>query len=211
MACAIVFFCFRVAADIEYLDDLEGLLEYLGGKVGVGRICLYCNGRGRGNYPSLAALQQHMHDKGHCKVLFEDEDEHDDMDGFYDFTKQMGADGVIRAKSECTDLMATDKPTIEDLTDLGEIKMSNGLVIGTRQLQRYYKQRPRPRDTRESVLISEMVHRYRLLQLPGYTERDYLPTHEPRARQALRWAERQSLRVGMSTNNQKHYRNQNPM
>jgi pre-60S factor REI1 len=40
---------------------------------------------------------------------------------------------------------------------LGELMMNNGKVIGTRQMARYYKQRPRPEDTRDSVLINQMV------------------------------------------------------
>ena len=46
--------------DIEYLDDLEGMIEYLGAKVGMGRVCLYCNGRGRARYGSVSAVRQHM-------------------------------------------------------------------------------------------------------------------------------------------------------
>ncbi len=41
-------------------------------------------------------------DKGHCKILFEDDDEHEDMDEFYDFNKEMLPDGSIVTKSEST-------------------------------------------------------------------------------------------------------------
>jgi pre-60S factor REI1 len=70
---------------VEYLQDLSGFIEYLGYKVGMGRVCIYCNGRGRARFPSVSALQQHMISKGHCKVRFEDEDE-EEMHEFYDFT-----------------------------------------------------------------------------------------------------------------------------
>ena len=33
--------------DIEYLIDIDGLLKYLGAKISLGHICLYCNGRGK--------------------------------------------------------------------------------------------------------------------------------------------------------------------
>ncbi len=46
---------------------------------------------------------------------------------------------------------------MESINALGEIVMSTGAVLGTRQMARYYKQRPRPAETRESVLISAMV------------------------------------------------------
>ena len=46
--------------DIEYLEDLAGLIEYLGYKVGLGRVCIYCNGRGRARFPDIRAVQNHM-------------------------------------------------------------------------------------------------------------------------------------------------------
>lgn len=45
---------------VEYLQDLSGFIQYLGYKVGLGRVCLYCNGRGRARFASVTALQQHM-------------------------------------------------------------------------------------------------------------------------------------------------------
>lgn len=45
--------------DIEYLVDLKGLIRYLGEKISVGNVCLYCNGRGRG-LRSLEAVRAHM-------------------------------------------------------------------------------------------------------------------------------------------------------
>jgi hypothetical protein len=56
-----------------------------------------------------------------------------------------------------------------------------------------------------------LQQRYRLLALPGYGEKDYLPSHEPRSRAAQRWAERNDIHIKMQSNNQKHYRNSNPM
>jgi pre-60S factor REI1 len=45
---------------VEYLKDLEGLLGYLGIKIGHAHECLYCNGRGRQSYPTLHAVREHM-------------------------------------------------------------------------------------------------------------------------------------------------------
>ena len=70
----------------EYLEDLNGLIEYLDYKIGMGRVCLYCNGRGKQRYSSVAAVQRHMTDKGHCKIRFEDEDEEEDLLEFYNFS-----------------------------------------------------------------------------------------------------------------------------
>jgi pre-60S factor REI1 len=73
--------------------------QYLGYKVGLGRVCIYCNGRGRARFASVTALQQHMCDKGHCKVRFEDEDE-EEMHEFYDFTLDISLeDGQVQERA----------------------------------------------------------------------------------------------------------------
>ena len=40
----------------EYIDDLSGLVEYLGEKVGTGNTCLSCNKM----FKSFEGVQQHM-------------------------------------------------------------------------------------------------------------------------------------------------------
>lgn len=45
--------------DIEFLVDVEGLIQYLGEKISIGNVCLYCNGRGKG-FHTLEAVQKHM-------------------------------------------------------------------------------------------------------------------------------------------------------
>nr|XP_031529645.1 zinc finger protein 622-like [Vicugna pacos] len=69
--------------DIEYLSDLKGLIKYLGEKVGVGKICLWCNEKGKSFY-STEAVQAHMNDRSHCK-LFTDGDALLEFADFYDF------------------------------------------------------------------------------------------------------------------------------
>uniref|UniRef100_A0A8C0NDC1 Zinc finger protein 622 n=1 Tax=Canis lupus familiaris TaxID=9615 RepID=A0A8C0NDC1_CANLF len=69
--------------DIEYLSDLKGLIKYLGEKVGVGKICLWCNEKGKSFY-STEAVQAHMNDKSHCK-LFTDGNAALEFADFYDF------------------------------------------------------------------------------------------------------------------------------
>jgi len=70
---------------IENLVDLEGLLTYLGEKVGIGHVCLWCNGKGKARYPSTRAVQQHMEAKSHCKLRLEDEEDEDELMEYYDF------------------------------------------------------------------------------------------------------------------------------
>lgn len=43
--------------DIEYLVDPEGLVGYVEKKVKLGKICLYCNGKGKA-FHTYRALQQ---------------------------------------------------------------------------------------------------------------------------------------------------------
>uniref|UniRef100_A0A8C0DQ76 Cytoplasmic 60S subunit biogenesis factor ZNF622 n=1 Tax=Balaenoptera musculus TaxID=9771 RepID=A0A8C0DQ76_BALMU len=69
--------------DVEYLSDLKGLIKYLGEKVGVGKVCLWCNERGKSFY-STDAVQAHMNDRSHCK-LFTDGDALLEFADFYDF------------------------------------------------------------------------------------------------------------------------------
>ena len=93
--------------DAEYLVDLSGLLAYLGEKIAVGNVCLYCYGKkrrhanavgksskgdaaGEGDigreFRSLEATRQHMVNKAHCKIAFETEEERLEMSDYYDFT-----------------------------------------------------------------------------------------------------------------------------
>lgn len=71
--------------DAEYLVDLPGLLAYLGEKVAVGNVCVYCNGRGR-EFRTLDAVRKHMLDKGHCKLAYEEESDRLEYSDFYDFS-----------------------------------------------------------------------------------------------------------------------------
>ncbi|KAI8621834.1 C2H2 type zinc-finger-domain-containing protein [Chytriomyces sp. MP71] len=70
--------------DLEYLVDMEGLLRYLGEKISVGNVCIFCNGKGRALH-SLEAVRKHMIDKGHCKIEYENGGELEVGD-FYDFS-----------------------------------------------------------------------------------------------------------------------------
>lgn len=93
--------------DAEYLVDLAGLLAYLGEKVAVGNVCIFCYGRKRRNpntkakvikekdeaeeevgreFRSLEATRRHMVDKAHCKIAYDTEDERLEISDYYDFT-----------------------------------------------------------------------------------------------------------------------------
>ena len=71
--------------DAEYLVDLTGLVVYLGEKVAVGNVCIYCNDKGR-EFRTLDAVRKHMLDKSHCKIAYESDKEQLEFSDFYDFT-----------------------------------------------------------------------------------------------------------------------------
>lgn len=60
-----------------------------GEKVGVGKICLWCNEKGKSFY-ATEAVQAHMNDKSHCK-LFTEGDAALEFADFYDFRWEMVA------------------------------------------------------------------------------------------------------------------------
>jgi pre-60S factor REI1 len=70
--------------DADYLVDLPGLLNYLGEKIAVGNVCIYCNGRGR-EFRTLDAVRKHMLDKGHCKVAYDTQRDQLEISDYYDF------------------------------------------------------------------------------------------------------------------------------
>eukprot|EP00461_Guttulinopsis_vulgaris_P000464 UN00464 len=52
---------------MEFLIDFEGLLEYLGAKIGIGHVCLNCNKR----FPTTIGCQQHMITQNHTAFTLE--------------------------------------------------------------------------------------------------------------------------------------------
>ncbi|KAJ7733099.1 C2H2 type zinc-finger-domain-containing protein [Mycena olivaceomarginata] len=58
--------------DAEYLIDIQGLISYLGEKIAVGNVCIYCNGKGK-EFRTLEATRKHMLDKSHCKIAYDSE------------------------------------------------------------------------------------------------------------------------------------------
>lgn len=70
--------------EADYLVDLAGLITYLGEKIAVGNVCIYCNGKGR-EFRTLEAVRKHMVDKSHCKIAYEEEKDRLEVSDYYDF------------------------------------------------------------------------------------------------------------------------------
>ncbi|KAH8119372.1 C2H2 type zinc-finger-domain-containing protein [Phellopilus nigrolimitatus] len=58
--------------DADYLVDIAGLITYLGEKIAVGNVCIYCNAKSR-EFRTLDAARKHMLDKSHCKIAYDSE------------------------------------------------------------------------------------------------------------------------------------------
>jgi pre-60S factor REI1 len=71
--------------DAQFLIDIPGLILYLGEKIAVGNVCIYCNQKGR-EFRSLEAVRKHMVDKSHCKIAYDLEDDRLELSDYYDFT-----------------------------------------------------------------------------------------------------------------------------
>ena len=71
--------------DAEYLVDPAGLVAYLGEKLAVDNVCIYCNGKGR-EFHTLDAVRKHMADKSHCKIAYDSERDMLEISDYYDFS-----------------------------------------------------------------------------------------------------------------------------
>lgn len=150
----------------EYLTDITGLMTYLGEKVGLGNMCLYCAFEGR----SLESIRAHMLSKSHIKIPYESLEDKLEISEYYDFTTtykgrrsgKSAADGdddewedededgnvIERNDEEGSDEEDVDQDAAYvDSTGL-ELAIGN-MRVGHRTMARYYKQKFRPENDRE--------------------------------------------------------------
>lgn len=99
--------------DADYLFDITGLISYLGEKIAVGNVCIYCNGKGR-ELKTLEAVRKHMVDKSHCKIAYESEEEKLEISDYYDFTSSYPNP---HTRQERTRLNDHNDETWEDVDD----------------------------------------------------------------------------------------------
>eukprot|EP00271_Cylindrocystis_brebissonii_P002644 TRINITY_DN1341_c0_g1_i1.p1 TRINITY_DN1341_c0_g1~~TRINITY_DN1341_c0_g1_i1.p1 ORF type:complete len:437 (+),score=105.23 TRINITY_DN1341_c0_g1_i1:279-1589(+) len=164
--------------DAEFLVEPEKMLEYLGLKVSVGFMCLTCDDGGR-QYGSLEAVRHHMTDKNHCKLRWGDGSgvAEEELEEFYDYSSSYGGEDAMQValagggdESSPVALSSSGMELVIKKTEGEEAGSSK--VIGSRELARYYKQKPRPSEHRDSVLMASLVARYQSLGLstrsPGW-------------------------------------------
>ncbi|XP_075233058.1 cytoplasmic 60S subunit biogenesis factor ZNF622-like [Lycorma delicatula] len=188
--------------DADYVTDLKGLLLYLGEKVCQGFLCLWCNDHGR-TFHSMEAAQNHMLDKGHCKMLHEGEALIEYAD-FYDYRSSYPDHNLL---SNDDDDDEVDLNLLEE-TDF-QLILPSGATIGHRSLMRYYRQNFDPnRVVVPYKKINRVIAQYRAI---GWKETE----KEAAARKAKdinymkRIQKKFSLRMGIKANKfQKHFRHQ---
>ncbi|KAI0226675.1 C2H2-type domain-containing protein [Lamellibrachia satsuma] len=163
--------------DADYLSDLEGLVIYLGQKVGEGHVCVWCNERGR-SFQTTKAVQRHMIDKGHCKMLHEG-DALLEYSDFYDYRSSYpdyhaGGDGATTAGNEGVEEGdgVAEEVDLDVLNDVGyQLVLPSGATVGHRSLLRYYRQNLKS-DSRKLVntsSVSRMLAQYKALGWTGTT------------------------------------------
>ena len=144
--------------DKKCLTDVEGFLEYLGEKVKLGGYCLYCQKQMK---PGRSCID-HMVSKSHCKIAYQEDIDMDEYEDFFDYSE-----------------LQKDLPLDEDgnpiaqeatLSDIGELVLPSGKIIGHRDYKHLYKQPYRTPDNRPSVIANQ---REELLRLGHQVGEDY--------------------------------------
>lgn len=113
--------------DLEYLTDLSGLLSFLGERIAVDNVCIFCLKKSR-EFRSLDAARKHMTDKGHCKIAYDTESERLAISDFYNFSSsyptvpggKKGSSSKRRVKVVVPDTELMEDNGWEDVDDDGE-------------------------------------------------------------------------------------------
>ncbi|KAL3202428.1 hypothetical protein MRX96_042499 [Rhipicephalus microplus] len=188
--------------DAEYLVDVEGLLTYLGYKLGVGRLCLWCSNERSAPFVSVQAARQHMRDKGHCKMAHDGVDGLMDYSDFYDYTASY-PEGEGGSADEEVDVNVLDG-------DGWQLVLPSGAVAGHRALARYYRQNlPAVAASRSGDSASRVLSHYRALGWTGATSRDVAQRKARDIRFIQSVRAKKHMKLGVKANKlQTHFRQQ---
>ena len=174
------------------IADLRGLVEYLGQKVSVDNVCLYCNGVGK-MFMDLGDVRRHMSDKGHIKIGDTLEEE---LTDFYDFGDE----------EEYED----EDDDLNMVIETQQLVLPSGNLAGHRNYAKIYRQHLRPTRavTRtQGSAVSRLMAQYR--GIGSYTDlrvETKQKMQQEKHRQKIDY--RTKLLVGMRANNQTHFRPQ---
>lgn len=191
--------------DLEYCNDLKGLLIYLGTKISSGHCCLWCSDHGK-SFASKKSAQQHMIDVGHTKINFYNRPETIlEFEDFYDYTSSY----PDASNEEDGDEVET--PILDD-SDY-ELRLPSGAVIGHRSLMVYYKQKLRPiqagQRTPNTKLLNKVANCYKSLGWTGSSDSSAMQIARD-MHYINRISKKLSLKIGEKHNRakQKHFRSQ---
>ncbi|CAN8000540.1 unnamed protein product [Ixodes hexagonus] len=185
--------------DADYLVDLEGLLTYLGYKVGVGKACLWC--RHERSYGTVRAVQQHMADRGHCKM------DQGGIDGLMEYADFYDYSSSYPDPAEDPD-EEVDVPVLDG--DGWQLVLPSGTVVGHRSLARYYRQNlPAEAASRNRDSANKLLSHYRALGWTGCTTREEASRKAKDIRYMRALQAKQAVQLSVKANKfQKHFRQQ---
>ncbi|XP_071753239.2 cytoplasmic 60S subunit biogenesis factor ZNF622 [Centroberyx gerrardi] len=195
--------------DVEFLVDFSGLIRYLGEKIGAGNVCLWCNEKGRSFY-STEAVQGHMIDKSHCKLLT-DGDAALEFADFYDFRssypdRKEGEDAAM------DDEELPDDKNLEYDDETLELTLPSGAKIGHRSLMRYYKQRFGTQRTvalaHNRNAVGRVLRQYKALGWGGDIGKSSFHQNQRDMQYVQKMKSKWMLKMGMNHNatKQNHFR-----
>jgi len=104
----------------DYCTDVEGLIKYLGEKIGVGYTSIYDNMQ----FQSVEACQMHMRDTDTCRMLWENNE--NEFEPFYNYKALVDKE--------------LNMSKVEIHENGYELIVNNEKLLGHRQLAIYYKQ-----------------------------------------------------------------------
>jgi len=187
--------------DFDYIKDLPGLIEYLDEKVGIFHVCLWCNKK---SFHDVLSVQRHMTDKGHCKILF-DENPNSAWEyvDFYDYSTSHPDSNEKNLEEEIDE-------NLLDTTGY-ELVLPSGKKVGHRTLARYYRQSLTNRNNERSVeLVNRIKDKYRALGWSGPgTTGEVFQRKVRDLKYMQQWKAKQHMRLGVRNNmHQHHFRQQ---
>ncbi|KAF5100757.1 hypothetical protein D0Z00_001145 [Geotrichum galactomycetum] len=216
----------------NFLTDLTGLMTYLGEKVGLGNMCLYCGFEGR----SLESIRAHMLAKSHVKIPYESIEDKLEISEYYDFSTSYKSrprrkaaasaaaedeedewededeDGNVIEKEASEDQEEDEDDYYQDEAYIDSTGMElaiGNLRVGHRSMARYYRQKFRPENEREGqgtvLAVSNNRPSGGLVRARNMVEE----RAQKRAWKDIKKADNiQRRREGKNINNQKHYRDE---
>eukprot|EP00897_Mesotaenium_endlicherianum_P008097 jgi/Mesen1/7315/ME000376S06479 len=193
--------------DADYLKDPQGMLQYLGLKVTQGHMCVYCDRQFR----SADAVRKHMATKSHCKLRYGDGSGlgEEELEDFYSFDSDGEQDGwhlVPHAESEAGPVALTTSGAELALAGSGGEQGGQPKVLGSRDMARYYRQQPRPSESRDGVLVNAVAARYRSMGL-ATKQQEWRGTYPRKGTQAdaVRAAQRIKHDIAAGSNSSAHW------